>query len=143
MRAKVSYKKKGKRVGRGPGSGRGKTSARGVKGQGSRSGSSFKPGFEGGQNPLYRRLPKRGFNQAAFQEDYAIINLDRIQSLGLSEVTPEILTQKGVLKKIEAGIKVLGDGELKTAVIVKAHRFSQSAKTKIEKAGGQAILIEK
>lgn len=143
MRAKVPYRKNRKRVGRGTGSGHGKTATRGVKGQKSRSGVSFRPGFEGGQNPLYRRIPKRGFNNAEFTQRYAIVNLDRIAKLSVSEVDPELLLKEGIVKKLFSGIKILGDGEISKAVIVKAHRFTQSAKDKIEKAGGQAILIEK
>lgn len=142
MRAKVPYQKKGKRLGRGVGSGRGKTSGRGHKGQGARSGATKNPGFEGGQNPLYRRLPKRGFNNAAFSVECEIANVKQISDLGLKEVTPEILAKKGVIKRKNCEIKILGDGELKQAVTVKAHRFSASAKEKIEKAGGQVILIE-
>ena len=141
MRAKIPYKKNKRRVGCGIGSGRGKTSARGQKGQKSRSGYSERHGFEGGQNPLYRRLPKRGFNNAEFKTNYAIINLDVISELGEKEITPENLKANGVLKKQYSGVKVLGQGELKKALVVKAHAFSSSAKEKIEKAGGQAILI--
>lgn len=142
MKAKVLYAKKLRRVGRGPGSGSGKTSGRGQKGAGSRSGYKTRPGFEGGQNPLYRRVPKRGFNNAEYSKEYSIVNLDRIAALDVQEVTPEILRERGVIQKICDGIKILGDGELKKAVTVKAHRFSKSAKAKIEKAGGQAILIK-
>ncbi len=141
MRAKRPYQKKPKRLGCGIGSGHGKTSTRGHKGQRARSGFSLRPGFEGGQNPLYRRLPKRGFNNNAFRLPYAIVNLERIASLDEKEVTPETLTARGVIKKLGKGLKVLGEGEIKKAVTVKAHRFSGSAKAKIEKAGGQAILI--
>ena len=142
MRAKFPYKKSRKRLGCGIGSGHGKTSTKGHKGQRARSGFSLRPGFEGGQNPLYRRLPKRGFNQNAFRTEFAVVNLSAIAKLEEKEVTPDILVAHGVVKKA-AGIKVLGDGELKTAVTVRAHRFSESAKSKIEKAGGQAVLIEK
>ena len=141
MRAKRPYQKKRKRLGCGIGSGHGKTSTRGHKGQRARSGFSLRPGFEGGQNPLYRRLPKRGFNNNAFRLPYAIVNLERIASLDEKEVSPETLAARGVIKKLGAGLKVLGQGEIKKAVTVKAHRFSGSAKAKIEKAGGQAILI--
>jgi large subunit ribosomal protein L15 len=143
MRAKKPYEKKRKRIGCGIGSGHGKTSTKGHKGQRARSGFSQRAGFEGGQNPLYRRLPKRGFNNAAFRREYAIINLDRIAALDEKEVSLETLQSHGLIKKAENGFKVLGTGEIKKAVVVKAHRFSESAKAKIEKAGGQAVLIEK
>ena len=141
MRAKFPYKKKKKRLGCGIGSGHGKTSTKGHKGQKARSGYSLRPGFEGGQNPLYRRLPKRGFNNNAFRRKYAIVNLDRIAALEEKDVSPETLVARGVVKEIGAGLKVLGDGQLKEAITVKAHRFSESAKAKIEKAGGKAIVI--
>ncbi len=140
MRAKFPYKKKRKRIGFGIGSGHGKTATRGQKGQRSRSGAHLRPGFEGGQNPLYRRLPKRGFSNAAFATRYEIVNLDRIAALEEKEISPEILKARGVVKT-RALLKVLGTGEIKKAVTVRAHRFSESAKQKIEKAGGQAIQI--
>jgi len=143
MRAKRPYRKTKRRLGRGKGSGRGKTGGRGFKGQTSRSGFRRRPGFEGGQNPLYRRLPKRGFNNAAFAARYEVVNLERINALALQEVTPDTLRQHGLIAKAGASVKILGDGELSKAVTVKAHRFSESAKAKIEKAGGQAVLIEK
>jgi large subunit ribosomal protein L15 len=99
------------------------------------------PGFEGGQNPFYRRVPKRGFNNAAFQRDYSIVNLDSIEKLGLSEVTPEILVRSGMVHDVLDGLRVLGDGILTKPVTVKAHYFTGTAKTKIESAGGQAILM--
>jgi len=142
VRAKKPYKKKSKRVGRGIGSGRGKTSTRGHKGQRSRSGASLKPGFEGGQNPLYRRLPKRGFNRKRFEKNLAIVNLSQIETLGEPVVTPEILMARGVVKKQPWGVKVLGNGELSSSVTIKAHAFSASAKEKIEKAGGQAVALQ-
>ena len=144
MKAKFEYKKGRKRLGRGPGSGLGKTSGKGHKGQLARSGSGarIRPGFEGGQNPLYRRLPKRGFNNAAFQTTYAIINLDRIAELDVSEVTPEFLKEQGIVKNALNGLKVLGSGDLKKAVKVHAHRFSRSAEQKIKKAGGEAVVIQ-
>ncbi|MSR77021.1 MAG: 50S ribosomal protein L15 [Candidatus Omnitrophica bacterium] len=141
MRAKKPYKKNRKRIGHGIGSGHGKTSCRGQKGQKSRSGYTRRGGFEGGQNPLYRRLPKRGFSNVSFETRYAIINIGEIAELGHKEVTPEILKAQGTIKKIKSGLKVLGAGEISIPVIVKAHRFSESAKAKIEKAGGQAVLI--
>jgi large subunit ribosomal protein L15 len=129
-----------KRVGRGMGSGIGKTSGRGHKGQRSRSGSRMMRGFEGGQMPLHRRLPKRGFNNI-FRVEYAVVNLDRIAELGQKEVTPEVLAKAGIIKSANALIKILGDGELKSAITVHGHKFSKSASDKITKAGGKAEII--
>ena len=129
-----------KRVGRGMGSGMGKTSARGHKGQRSRSGSRIMRGFEGGQMPLHRRLPKRGFTNI-FRIEYDVLNLDAIAVLGLKEVTPEILYEKGILKKKSALLKVLADGKLTAAVTIHAHKFSKAAEEKITKAGGKANVI--
>jgi len=129
-----------KRVGRGMGSGMGKTSARGHKGQRSRSGSRMMRGFEGGQMPLHRRLPKRGFTNI-FRTEYTVVNLDRIAELGETELTVEKLVSLGLLKKRNELIKVLATGELATAVTVHAHKFSKAAQEKIEKAGGKAVLI--
>jgi large subunit ribosomal protein L15 len=129
-----------KRVGRGMGSGMGKTSTRGHKGQGSRSGSSLMRGFEGGQMPLHRRLPKRGFTNI-FRTEYTILNLDRIAELNETELTLERLIERGLLKKKNGLIKVLGNGELTIAVTVHAHKFSKSAQEKIEKAGGKAVVL--
>src|SRR5215475_8472686 len=129
-----------KRVGRGMGSGMGKTSTRGHKGQGSRSGSSLMRGFEGGQMPLHRRLPKRGFTNI-FRTEYTVLNLDRLVELGESELTIEFFAAKGLLKKNEGLLKVLANGALKKAITVHAHKFSKSAQEKIEKAGGKAILV--
>lgn len=128
-----------KRVGRGMGSGMGKTSTRGHKGQGSRSGSRLLRGFEGGQMPLHRRLPKRGFTNI-FRTEYSVINLDRLAGLGESHITLELLVQKGLAGKNDL-VKILGDGELSSALSVQAHRFSRSAQEKIEKAGGKAEWI--
>ncbi len=132
-----------KRVGRGPGSGHGKTSCRGHKGQKSRSGGGVKPGFEGGQMPLHRRLPKRGFNNKAFAKDYAIVNLDRIAKIeDLDEITPEVLLERRIISRIgRDGLKVLGKGQLSRAVTVKAHAFSESAVVKIKEAGGKAEVL--
>lgn len=130
---------KRKRVGRGMGSGMGKTSTRGHKGQRSRSGSRLMRGFEGGQNPLHRRLPKRGFANI-FRKEYSIVNLERLAELGEKDVTPESLIKAGVVKR-NLPVKILGDGELKTAVNVRAHKFSKSAMEKITKAGGKAEVI--
>ena len=133
-----------KRVGRGMGSGMGKTSTRGHKGQRSRSGSHMMRGFEGGQMPLHRRLPKRGFTNI-FRTEYCVLNLAKIaelqQELGHTELTLESFAGKGLLKKNKGLLKVLGDGELTTAVTVHAHKFSKAAQEKIEKAGGKAILV--
>ena len=129
-----------KRVGRGMGSGMGKTSTRGHKGQGSRSGTSMMRGFEGGQMPLHRRLPKRGFTNI-FRVEYTVLGLDRIVELGETELTLETLVARGVLKKRNGLVKVLANGEITTAVTVHAHKFSKAAAEKIEKAGGKAIVI--
>jgi large subunit ribosomal protein L15 len=131
-----------KRVGRGMGSGMGKTSTRGHKGQRSRSGSHMMRGFEGGQMPLHRRLPKRGFTNI-FRTEYSVVNLSliaRLQEEGVTEFTLEAFGAKGLLKKRDGLLKVLGDGELTKAVTVHAHKFSKAAQEKIEKAGGKAIL---
>jgi large subunit ribosomal protein L15 len=128
-----------KRVGRGMGSGMGKTSTRGHKGQGSRSGSRLLRGFEGGQMPLHRRLPKRGFTNI-FRTEYTIINLERLAELGESTITQELLVKKGLAGKNDL-IKILGDGDLKSALTVHAHKFSRSAQEKIAKVGGKAELI--
>ena len=123
-----------KRVGRGPGSGMGKTSTRGEKGQKSRSGASIAPWFQGGQTPLYRRLPKRGFSNAKFTIRNA--DLDKI-----IEVTPEVLKEKGILKNQLSGVKVLANGTLEKKLTVKANRFSSVAVSKIEAAGGKTEVI--
>ena len=121
------------------GSGMGKTATRGHKGQGSRSGSRLMRGFEGGQMPLHRRLPKRGFTNI-FRTEYAIINLDRLAELGEKNITLEVLVLRGLAHKNDL-IKILGDGELKSALNVQAHKFSKSAQEKIAKAGGKAEII--
>ncbi|HEY2495635.1 MAG TPA: 50S ribosomal protein L15 [Candidatus Angelobacter sp.] len=128
-----------KRVGRGMGSGMGKTSARGHKGQRSRSGSRMMRGFEGGQMPLHRRLPKRGFTNI-FRVEYQVVNLDRLVELGEKNITPEFLVKHGLASKNDL-IKILGDGELKSAISVQAHKFSKSAEEKITKAGGKVEVI--
>jgi len=128
-----------KRVGRGMGSGMGKTSTRGHKGQRSRSGSRMMRGFEGGQMPLHRRLPKRGFTNI-FRTEYQVVNLDRLAELGETNITPELMVKNGLAGKNDL-IKVLGDGELKSALTVQAHKFSKSAQEKITKAGGKAEWI--
>lgn len=131
---KEGSRKKKKRVGRGPGSGVGKTSGRGVKGQRSRSGFSSRPGFEGGQMPLIRRVPKRGFTNI-FRTSYVVINVSQIAALEVDEVTPELLTDRHLVRKGRP-VKILGDGEIDRAVKVSAHGFSKSARAKIEDAGG-------
>jgi large subunit ribosomal protein L15 len=131
---------KPKRVGRGPGSGLGKTAGRGEKGQKSRSGYSRKRGFEGGQMPLVRRVPKRGF-QNPFRKEYAIVNLDRLAKLEGDEFSPDTLQKQGVVKNLHAGLKILGNGEISRAVTVTAHRFTKSAREKIEAAGGKVEVI--
>lgn len=131
-----------KRVGRGPGSGMGKTSTRGENGQKSRSGASIKPWFEGGQSPLYRRIPKRGFNNAKFRIEFATINVSDLNKFNDGDiVTPELLKEKGIVKKQLCGIKVLGNGTLEKKLTVRAQRFSSKAVTKIESAGGTAEVI--
>ena len=130
-----------KRIGCGYGSGHGKTSTRGMKGQRSRSGDGKQIGFEGGQMPLLRRIPKRGFSNADFRVEYAVVNLSQLQAVFASgAVTPEILREKGVIRS-GGPIKVLGDGDLKGKLEVRAHAFSKSAKDKIEKAGGSCAVI--
>lgn len=139
---KTPEAKSRKRVGRGPGSGMGKTSTRGENGQRSRSGASIPAWFEGGQSPLYRRIPKRGFNNARFRTEFATINLSDLNKFNDGDVvTPEVLKEKGIVKKQLSGIKVLGNGTLEKKVTVKAHRFSSAAVTKIENAGGTAEVI--
>ena len=131
-----------KRVGRGPASGTGKTAGRGENGQNSRSGGGVRIGFEGGQTPLFRRLPKRGFSNARFKKVYVVINLDDLNRFeDGTEVTPEILKEMGVVKKATDGIKVLGNGTLKKKLNVKANKFSLSAKKQIEDLGGKAEVI--
>ncbi len=124
-----------KRVGRGMGSGIGKTSGRGHKGQRSRSGSRMMRGFEGGQMPLHRRLPKRGFTNI-FRTEYSVVNVGDLAALGEKTINPEVLVKAGLCSKNDL-IKVLGDGELKSALTVQAHKFSKSAEEKITKAGGK------
>ena len=135
--------KETKRVGRGPGSGMGKTSTRGQKGQKSRSGVSISPWFQGGQSPLYRRLPKWGFNNKRFRIEFATINLSDLNNFFKDGdvVTPEILKERGIIKKELCGIKVLANGELDKKLTIKAQRFSTKAVTKIENAGGKAEVI--
>lgn len=128
-----------KRIGRGD-----KTAGRGENGQKSRAGYSAKIGFEGGQNPLYRRLPKRGFSNSLYKTVYTIVNLDSLEALGVAEVTPEVLIEAGVIKNNYGVLKILGNGEIKSSIKVSAHKFSKSAQAAIEKAGGSiTVLIKK
>jgi large subunit ribosomal protein L15 len=128
-----------KRVGRGMGSGMGKTSTRGHKGQRSRSGSRMMRGFEGGQMPLHRRMPKRGFTNI-FRQEFNIVNLEKLAELGETTITPDVLRKAGVIKG-KHPVKVLGDGELTSALTVHAHKFSKSAQEKITKAGGKVEVL--
>ena len=131
-----------KRVGRGVGSGLGKTSGRGHKGQNARSGGGVRPGFEGGQLPLFRRLPKRGFKNALFKVRYAVINLSDLDKFeDGAVVTPELLKEMGLIKKQLDGVKVLGNGKLTKKLTVKANKFSDAALREIEKIGGKAEVI--
>lgn len=132
---------KKKRLGRGISAGQGKTAGKGHKGQKARSGGGVRPGFEGGQNPIYRRLPKRGFTNPN-RVEYAIVNLDVLNRFeDGSVVTPEVLVETGVVKNLKGGLKVLGDGELNKKLTVRAHKFSQSAAEKITAAGGATEVI--
>ena len=132
-------RRKRKRIGRGPGSGHGKTATKGNKGQMSRSGSKQYAGFEGGQMPLHRRLPKRGFTNL-FRRRYAIVNVGDLSRFE-GEIGPDRLLENGTIKKLLAGLKVLGGGEISRPLVVKAHRFSRSAIDKITKAGGKAEIL--
>jgi large subunit ribosomal protein L15 len=138
---KAGSRKDRKRVGRGPGSGNGKTAGRGHKGQGSRSGTKQKRNFEGGQMPLVRRLPKRGFTNI-FRRELVIVNVGQLERFpGGSEITPDLLLAERVVSKLGDGVKVLGDGALKRKLVVKAHAFSKKAKEVIEAAGGRCEVI--
>ena len=141
LKPSVGSRKTRNRVGRGIGSGNGKTAGRGTKGQNSRSGGGVRPGFEGGQMPIFRRLPKRGFKNPN-RVEYAIVNLDTLNRFeDGTEVTPELLVETGIVKNEKGGIKILGNGKLETKVSVKANKFSTSAKEAIEAAGGTAEVI--
>jgi large subunit ribosomal protein L15 len=132
-----------KRVGRGPGSGSGKTSGRGEKGQKSRSGFSHKDGFEGGQMPLHRRVPKRGFTNARFKKEFAEINLERLEVFDAGAIiTPEVLLKRGMIKNLRDGLKVLAKGTVTKALTVRAHKFSARAQEQITGAGGKAEVLE-
>jgi large subunit ribosomal protein L15 len=140
IRAPKKASEKPKRVGRGMGSGMGKTSTRGHKGQRSRSGSRLLRGFEGGQMPLHRRLPKRGFTNI-FRKQYSVVNLEKLAAMKETTITPEVLRNAGVIKS-ERRLKILGEGELSAAITVKAHKFSKSAQEKIAKAGGKFEVLQ-
>ena len=138
----IGAKQAKKRVGRGPGSGLGKTSGKGQKGQKARSGASINPVFEGGQLPLYRRLPKRGFTNALFKTEYAVINVSDLNQFDNGTVvTPALLKEKGIIKKQLKGIKVLGNGKLEKKLTIQAHKFSTSALEKIKESGSKAEVI--
>ena len=142
LRPPKGQKHKKQRIGQGMGTGRGKYSGRGAKGAKSISGYSKMRGFEGGQMPLHRRLPKRGFTNI-FHKQYAILNVNTLEKLEGEEFTPETLIASGVVKKLHSGLKILGTGELTRKITVKAHVFSKSALEKIQKAGGTAEVIAK
>ena len=139
IRAPKGSSEKIKRVGRGMGSGMGKTSTRGHKGQGSRTGSRLLRGFEGGQMPLHRRMPKRGFTNI-FRKEYNVINLEKLAALGETTITLEVLANAGLLKR-DLPVRVLGNGEIKSALTVHAHKFSKSAQEKIDQGGRQLRLL--
>lgn len=141
LRAPIGAKKNKKRLGRGEGSGLGKTSGKGHKGQKARSGGYHKVGFEGGQMPLVRRIPKRGFANI-FRQEFAVVNLsDLSRVLDAKEIDLDVLKSHNIIKKNSTQLKVLGNGDVKTALTVKAKGFSKSAIAKIEKAGGKAIVV--
>lgn len=141
LRAVPGATKAPKRKGRGTATGQGKTAGRGMNGQNSRSGGGTRPGFEGGQMPLYRRIPKRGFTNI-WATEYAILNVDDLNKFEAGTVvTPEMLKEAGIIKKIKDGVKVLGNGTLEKSVTVQAHKFSKTAVEKIESAGGKAEVI--
>jgi large subunit ribosomal protein L15 len=141
LRPAKGANKKAKRVGRGPGSGHGKTATRGEKGQKSRSGYSHRAGFEGGQMPLHRRLPKRGFTNI-FARQFVVVNVGAFNALEEgATVSPELLMEKGLIKKVKDGLRVLGQGDLQKKFVVRAHHFSESAKRKIEEAGGSVEVL--
>jgi large subunit ribosomal protein L15 len=141
LKPAAGAKKKAKRVGRGPGSGSGKTAGKGHKGQKARSGGVKGAGFEGGTMPLQRRIPKRGFTNI-FRKEYAVVNVQDLEAMaGIDPVTPEMLLQKGLIKNMKTGVKVLGTGELTAKLTVRAHKFSKSAVEKIQSAGGKAEVI--
>ncbi len=133
-------RKKRKRVGRGPGSGHGKTSCKGHKGQKARSGGGKGPGFEGGQTPLQRRIPKRGFTNI-FRKEYTTVNLKDLKSIKADVITPESLLEEGIIRGYKDGVKILGDGEVERPFVLRAHKFSKGAREKILSAGGKVEVI--
>lgn len=142
MKQPVGAIKTPRRVGRGVGSGLGKTSGKGHKGQNARSGGGVGPTFEGGQLPLFKRLPKRGFSNARFKVEYAVINLSDLNKFDNgAEITPDLLKEMGLVKNQLDGIKILGNGTLEKKLVVRAHKFSNVAKEQIEKLGGKAEVI--
>lgn len=141
LRAAEGSTKKPKRKGRGTATGQGKTAGRGMNGQNSRSGGGTRIGFEGGQMPLYRRIPKRGFTNI-WKKEYTVLNVDDLNAFEAgTTITPELLKEKGMVKKVVDGIKILGEGNLEKSVTVQAHKFSKTAIEKIESAGGKAEVI--
>lgn len=141
LRAPEGANKTSKRKGRGPGSGLGKTAGRGMNGQNSRSGGGTRLGFEGGQMPLYRRIPKRGFTNI-WKKQWEIVNVEALNAFeDGTEVTPDLLLESGLTSKVLDGVKILGEGTLEKKITVKAHKFSKSAIEKIESAGGKAQVI--
>lgn len=141
LKPAVGSRKERNRVGRGMGSGNGKTSGRGHKGQKARSGGGVRLGFEGGQMPLFQRLPKRGFTNIN-RKEYAIVNVETLNRFeNGTEVTPELLLETGVVSKLKSGVKILGNGKLEKNLTVKAHKFSASAKEAIEAAGGKTEVV--
>lgn len=143
LKPAVGSKKKTKRIGRGLGSGHGRYATKGLKGQKSRSGGAKGAGFEGGQMPLQRRVPKRGFSNAPFKKEYAIVNLEDLNKIidEVDVITPDVLLQKGIVKKLKDGLKILGNGEIKKPVTIKAHAVSKRALQKIESIGGKVEVI--
>ena len=140
LKYQTGSRKKNKRVGRGPGSGHGKTSCRGHKGQRSRSGSKSRAWFEGGQMPLQRRLPKRGFTNI-FKTTYQVLNLSDLERANATKISPDVMYAKKIIRKRHVPVKILGNGELKKSLEVQAHAFSKTAIEKIEAAGGKAIQL--
>ena len=142
LKPQPGARKREKRIGRGPGSGHGKTSTRGHKGQGARSGGTKGPGFEGGQQPLIRRIPKRGFKNI-FRKEYTIVNLSDLARFDASQkITPDLLKETGIIRKSATELKVLGDGELTKPLSIAAHKFSETALAKIQAAGGRGEVIQ-
>ena len=139
LRPKKGARKKEKRIGRGPGSGHGKTSTKGHKGQAARSGGTKAPGFEGGQQPLIRRVPKRGFTNI-FRKEYEEVNLDRLASFE-AMVSPDSLKEAGIVKRSAQRIKILGKGELTRSLVISSHKFTKGAVKKIEAAGGRIEVL--